>query len=1405
MAIKYSNNAKATLASAINSTVTTITVVDGTSLPTLGAGDVMYLTLSDLSNTVNEIVKCTAISGTTCTIVRGQESTAPLSWIVGSNVQLRLTAGVLETLLDGKIDDSQVLKNVPANALFTDTNTTYSVGDGGLTTHNFTTTDHNKLNGIQSGATADQDLSALAPKASPTFTGTVNSPGYFTTSSAAHTFTTAYGNITLGPGNSSWGHIQTDRGLFYMNKSVHVNGGIYKYVGGAEYWHPNNDGSGSGLDADTLDGQQGSYYATGTHLHDSRYMRKDSANTISNYSYLNRFYSNTNGASTAGGQSSLEVYTSGAGNDAFMAFHVGGDYATYFGLDGDTNDLFVGGWIKGASRNKIWHQGNDGSGSGLDADLLDGVQGSGYAKVLGRVVTNCNDAAYRIPGMYGFSDVPTNGTGKNYSSMVVAANIDTGLQIAGGYSNNELYFRGWSSYGSTYYAWHKLFHTGNDGSGSGLDADLLDGQQGSYYSPAHSHPYLPITGGTLTGNLAISGGNERLTVGGTTTVDTIDGNRPNITLMGGVYPHMTIDSRNAGNTGTNGNHGPVFSFVQRLSTSGYRRFAIGTAGYNGDRLSFGYADNNPNPHHGMGIDSTGGMMYLTTGAQLIVNGSVSTPILYDKDNTAYYTNPASNSHLNMLSTAGTITTPKIIMTGDQSRGKLSVWAGNTYGIGMGSGYNFGGLVNEYAMTFQMSNTANRGFWWGDSSHTNSQGAMSLTTTGKLTVASGIRVGYGETDTTAPVGGLQVSGIGVSNTSFRAPIFYDTDNTAYYTNPASNSHLNTLSTAGTITAPQFHSTANGTGMNYKVGDDAWIGDTNVANTIRIQGNQSAANGYISFGSSSNTTLGRAGAGALTWGGNTVWHSGNDGSGSGLDADLLDGYQGSEYVKNSDTQRTGDAYWDINSTKLTSAEIRRQLNTTNTNIVAVDDGTAPEGGCFQATGYVSLMASDYWKIDEDATYQFEVWVKFISGTGTSQLLYAGWGAYDVNKSYFGNTNRYWGASSEAFDADSRNDGVWHKVVGRIGPGQFTAGTEYAKPLLLLNYSTGSNVTRYCGLKMYRADEKLTSSIRQMSVSAKNGTVDGHISTFLDSAGNVNTAGAMTATGIVTSSASHRAPIFYDTDNTAYYTNPASNSHLNTLTLAGTITQSSVGNSKWPYLFTTSAVGNDNASGFWTSSSGYPDMRLRKDGSAVKALISSWERSHVSYGFDVTGTLTTTDTITTPRINVRPAANAGPCLISFSDNIPSAGQNGTIEYTHSDANSLGAGESFHVYGTETSLNFHVAGTGLFTGNVTAYYSDERLKDFEGTIPNALDKVKQLNGYYYKGNDVAATFGYDTEERQVGVSAQEVEAVLPEIVVDAAIGEGYKTVQYDKLVPLLIEAVKELTAKVESLETQLSQKEIL
>jgi hypothetical protein len=118
------------------------------------------------------------------------------------------------------------------------------------------------------------------------------------------------------------------------------------------------------------------------------------------------------------------------------------------------------------------------------------------------------------------------------------------------------------------------------------------------------------------------------------------------------------------------------------------------------------------------------------------------------------------------------------------------------------------------------------------------------------------------------------------------------------------------TSASITVNQVIATNNGSGTNYRVGDDAWIGDINIANTLRVSGVQNSNNGYITFGNSSNDALGRAGTGALTWAGNTIWHAGNDGASSGLDADLLDGVQGNQYLRS--TTSPGTAGTNANTT-------------------------------------------------------------------------------------------------------------------------------------------------------------------------------------------------------------------------------------------------------------------------------------------------------------------------------------------------------------------------------------------------------------------------------------------------------------------------------------------------------------
>jgi hypothetical protein len=116
---------------------------------------------------------------------------------------------------------------------------------------------------------------------------------------------------------------------------------------------------------------------------------------------------------------------------------------------------------------------------------------------------------------------------------------------------------------------------------------------------------------------------------------------------------------------------------------------------------------------------------------------------------------------------------------------------------------------------------------------------------------------------------------------------------------------------------------------------------------------------------------------------------------------------------------------------------------------------------------------------------------------------------------------------------------------------------------------------------------------------------------------------------------------------------------------------------------------------------------------------------------------------------------------------------------------------------------------GDVVALYSDMRLKTKVGDIENAVDKVLKLSGFYYKENEKAKELGYNNDDVQIGVSAQEVKEVVPEAIRRAPVdvetledgtqvsktGEDYLTVKYERLVPLLIEAIKEQQKEINEL----------
>ncbi len=153
------------------------------------------------------------------------------------------------------------------------------------------------------------------------------------------------------------------------------------------------------------------------------------------------------------------------------------------------------------------------------------------------------------------------------------------------------------------------------------------------------------------------------------------------------------------------------------------------------------------------------------------------------------------------------------------------------------------------------------------------------------------------------------------------------------------------------------------------------------------------------------------------------------------------------------------------------------------------------------------------------------------------------------------------------------------------------------------------------------------------------------------------------------------------------------------------------------------------------------------------------------------------------------------------------GDLSFVVPDTGNLGSGprsEKFRV----RRAGALVIGDLEVTGDVIALTSDIRLKKDIEPITDALDKVTKIRGFTYKHNELARSeCKIDTgDQRFAGVSAQEILEVLPEAVKESPSNhlelykttvdeDKYLTVQYEKLVPLLIEAIKELKNEIDEL----------
>jgi len=621
--------------------------------------------------------------------------------------------------------------------------------------------------------------------------------------------------------------------------------------------------------------------------------------------------------------------------------------------------------------------------------------------------------------------------------------------------------------------------------------------------------------------------------------------------------------------------------------------------------------------------------------------------------------------------------------------------------------------------------------------------------------------------------LNAGGYGQAEGSWRAPLFYDSNNTGYYIDPNSTSNISDLVVRGGTSVVNISDLTTGTAPIRVTNTGTGTGD--VRYIPMISGTSTSSSGYLQ-----HTVLGSVRG--TVWGAAFMGVGCNDSYPTvaytfhyGGYASAPESWRAQIFYDNNDT----GYYIDPNSTS--------RLNTTVTNVSYL--GVDTNKGYAQGYGTYSSQLHRIARItfDWNATYNQEehgIFSTDINGsysdsmsinsfndinlrvdsnnndnqsyvrfhhhsTGSNQFAYVGYDgsqflAFFSGILYGGSSARspiFYDYDNTGFYLDPNNTSELNRI-----------GTVRTNNFLYLDNNYGHSVVGVYSSYRYQGVFAMGDAYKLPASGETTGNLYGIAWSHPNAggtAGNLNTHGALilengtylaALSGSIRCRDDMRTPIYYDSNDTGYYTDPNGTSRLNYVVPNRIKLVNNVNNEpRWD--FTAYVVeaqhwyGNNSSQTMYLGEANWVNIRNTAD-------IHGDARSPIYYD-----------------------------------------RNDTTYYA--DLNSTG-----------TSIRA--------AGNITAYYSDMRLKTHLGKIENARDKVRQLEGFYYEANELAQSFGYKAK-REVGVSAQAVQAVLPEIVTDAPINSNYLTIDYERLTPLLIEAIKEQDTELVDLRNRVAQLESL
>jgi hypothetical protein len=755
------------------------------------------------------------------------------------------------------------------------------------------------------------------------------------------------------------------------------------------------DGTGSGLDADLLDGMNATDSRAGNTI------VKRQAN-----GYMQAVYVNT--TDDASSTSLGWLYGQRSNSDGYHRRFTAASIKTWGGF---------------------WASDNDGSGSGLDADTVDGLQAASFLRsdtsdtiAAGTTYTfgTSNTEGLRFTNSSYSKSLYIGGwTASNSSGISRIRNSNDNLHLDSG-SGGGLYLNHYSA-GNVYARTNLIWHAGNDGSGSGLDADLLDGQQGSYYALYDHFRSLGTTAFTGTastaglisemegdgafdsytsafktswsyaGNFNMSDAGRFTETAGTSfltwTDNSNDSTRGNITVLA-IAPN------------TGGSAGKMFVYNDQGSgySPGWREIWTSMSDGSGSGLDADLLDGNH------------ASAFLTTSGK-----AADSNLLDGIDSTSYARSDASWSAAagwkqTFYSGAGGVTfgANHYSMGVDVANGS---WSNPNYsdliigyhtGIRMGGGYSGIRFYNN-SPTTDTNNTGNG----------NGSEALLMTIGGGGTATSGAHVTvennlYVKDNLHMGTGGNDGRFYSDANgrTAFADGDFYIQNSVGNYYNYATNQYIgdssgdniyfrgNTLSGSGwSLTGAGILDLNGGHGAltitNSSIisaATSTWTGNPGAAGKIQYHSNRwyivgdSSSNRIVQFRRDGSDKSYIDNNGALIGGGN--WYSGNDGSGSGLDADLLDGVQGSSFLR-SDTADTASGKITMSTGIARGNHHVGHLEGSYNNVAANSAKTNP----------IYTIGSNYNPSATSVSGMYGIGYAHSNLWGTSSGRPSGWGQYIV----------------------------------------------------------------------------------------------------------------------------------------------------------------------------------------------------------------------------------------------------------------------------------------------------------------------------------------------------------------------------------------------------------------------------